>query len=234
MFGEILREKRIESGLGLKETADILRIRYEYLKALEEDEFAKLPPDVYTNGYIRAYSKLLGIDPEPLIKTYMEKKIPPTVEIQPAFPPPQKRYAFTGKLLFIPLAMIIVAIIVLTMAAPKKNKAANSSAALPAAAKTGSQSQTGQKQYLLDVTAIETTWLRIGFNDGKSEEALMRPGDSKKWSSQNGFDLKIGNAGGVKLVLNGKELGAPGAKGQVLKLRLPKEETSKPSATDNR
>jgi cytoskeletal protein RodZ len=234
MFGEILREKRIESGMGLKETADILRIRYEYLKALEEDEFAKLPPDVYTNGYIRAYSKLLGIDPEPLIKAYMEKKLPPAVEIQPAFPPPQKRYAFTGNLLFIALAMIIVAIIVLTMAVPKKNKAANSSAALPAAAKTGSQSQTGQKQYLLDVTAIETTWLRIEFNDGKSEEALMRPGDSKKWSSQKGFDLKIGNAGGVKLVLNGKDLGAPGAKGQVLKLRLPKDETSKPSVADNR
>ena len=62
----------------------------------------------------------------------------------------------------------------------------------------------------------------------------MRPGDSKKWSSQKGFDLKIGNAGGVKLVLNGKDLGAPGAKGQVLKLRLPKDETSKPYVADNR
>lgn len=231
MFGEILREKRIESGMVLKETADILRIRYEYLKALEEDEFAKLPPDVYTSGYIRAYAKLLGIAPEPLIKAYLEKKLPSTIEMQPAFPQPQKKSAFTGNLLFIALATIIAAVVVLTMAVPKKK---NSSASLPAAEKTGSQNQTGQKQYLLDVTATETTWLRIEFNDGKSEEALMRPGDSKKWSSQRGFDLKIGNAGGVKLVLNGKDLGAPGSKGQVLKLRLPKDETSKPSVADNR
>jgi hypothetical protein len=78
-------------------------------------------------------------------------------------------------------------------------------------------------QHTLDVTATETTWLRIEMDEGASEEVLMKPGETRKWTSRNGFGLKVGNAGGVRLVLDNRDIGVPGDKGHVIKLRLPEE-----------
>ena len=52
----------------------------------------------------------------------------------------------------------------------------------------------------------------------------MKPGDSVRWHARNGFFLKIGNAGGIKLVLNGKEVGKLGEEGEVVKINLPEKD----------
>jgi hypothetical protein len=39
--------------------------------------------------------------------------------------------------------------------------------------------------------------------------------------AKTGFSLKIGNAGGVNLIFDGKEIGKLGEKGQVVNLTLP-------------
>jgi hypothetical protein len=77
------------------------------------------------------------------------------------------------------------------------------------------------KQHVLDVTATETTWLLIETGEGMSEEVLLRPGESRKWTSESGFDLKVGNAGGIRMVLDNKDVGTPGEKGRVVRLHLP-------------
>ena len=70
-------------GYNLKEIAKTLRIRSDYLKAIEEGTFEKLPVEVYTKGYIREYAKFLKTDPEIVIKAYIEKISPPVIEKQP-------------------------------------------------------------------------------------------------------------------------------------------------------
>ena len=81
--GEILKKKREELGYNLKEIAKTLKIRSDYLKAIEEGTFEKLPVEVYTKGYIREYAKFLKTDPEVVIKAYIEKLSPPVIEKQP-------------------------------------------------------------------------------------------------------------------------------------------------------
>ena len=81
--GEILKKKREELGYNLKEIAKTLKIRSDYLKAIEEGTFEKLPVEVYTKGYIREYAKFLKTDPEIVIKAYIEKISPPVIEKQP-------------------------------------------------------------------------------------------------------------------------------------------------------
>lgn len=80
-----------------------------------------------------------------------------------------------------------------------------------------------ERRHKLKVIANEDTWLRIETGNEEWQEVMMAQGDSNEWSSRKGFNLKIGNAGGVKLVFNGKDLGTLGEKGKVLQLRLPKE-----------
>jgi hypothetical protein len=53
------------------------------------------------------------------------------------------------------------------------------------------------------------------------KEILLKPGDSAKWHAKNSFSLKIGNAGGIRLVFNGKEIKKLGEKGQIINIDLP-------------
>ncbi|MFZ6017132.1 MAG: DUF4115 domain-containing protein [Nitrospirota bacterium] len=77
------------------------------------------------------------------------------------------------------------------------------------------------KQHVLEVFAIDVTWLRVNIDGTMSKEVLLKPGESVKWYAKNGFSLKIGNAGGVRLIFDRKEIGKLGEKGQVTRLNLP-------------
>lgn len=70
MAGEIFKKKRAELGIDLKEASDVLRIGSEYLSAIENDSFDRLPVAVYTIGYIRCYAKYLDVDAGPVIADF--------------------------------------------------------------------------------------------------------------------------------------------------------------------
>ena len=69
-MAKLLIHKRSETGLPLSEITRITRIKESYLKAIEEEEFPKLPIEVYTRGYIREYAKFLGVLPEEALVPY--------------------------------------------------------------------------------------------------------------------------------------------------------------------
>ena len=228
MLGEILKEKREELGLDLKEVAHILRIQYEYLRALENNELRKLPPDVYTRAYIREYARFLNMDSGILLDEYEKQQMSAHAVIQTEAPPVQKRFSFPQRGLLIPLIIIIVVISVIYFPgiSPEKKTGEIPVAGTPPAVHEEMQASPlhaspGTTPNMLTVNAVETTWLRIETGGGMSEEILMKPGETKQWTSTNGFSIKVGNAGGVRLALNDRDMGVPGAKGQVVKLTLP-------------
>lgn len=65
-----LKEQREKLGKDINDVARITRIKAGYLKAIEEDDFAKLPVEVYTKGYIREYAKFLGCPSDAAIAMY--------------------------------------------------------------------------------------------------------------------------------------------------------------------
>lgn len=74
----------------------------------------------------------------------------------------------------------------------------------------------------LRVEATEETWLSVSADGGESVGMLLKPGDKRMWRALEGFELTVGNAGGVKLVLDGVELSPLGSPGQVIRgLELP-------------
>lgn len=237
MIGEILRNRREELGIDLKEAAHGLRIQYEYLKALENDNLDKLPPAVYTRGYIREYARLLGVNPGPLLDEYggLEEDEGNT---EPELPD-RKRIPLTRPSLLIPLiiALVFVAVVISTRGRGPLEEPSGGSANTVSGAdlQPGSSPESSVSRdqisslpsstgngHVLNMVASEATWLHIGLGNGKSEEVLMKPGESKTWTSPDGFDLKLGNAGGVMLIFDGKVLGVPGERGQVLRLKLPR------------
>ena len=60
----ILKQARINAKLSVEEVSRQLNIRKHYIIALEEDKLEEIPAGVYAQGYIRMYSKFLGIQIE--------------------------------------------------------------------------------------------------------------------------------------------------------------------------
>jgi cytoskeletal protein RodZ len=63
-LGELLRETRESKGISLAEVEEVTRIRQRFLQALEEEDFAALPGEVFARGFLRNYAMYLGLDPQ--------------------------------------------------------------------------------------------------------------------------------------------------------------------------
>lgn len=70
--GSLLLAQRETLELSLQHVADELNLTMHYVRALESDSYDKLPGDVFVKGYIRAYARLLGLDPEQMLEIYRE------------------------------------------------------------------------------------------------------------------------------------------------------------------
>jgi cytoskeleton protein RodZ len=76
-------------------------------------------------------------------------------------------------------------------------------------------------KYRLSIDTIEETWLKIIVDDQQSKQYRLNPGDHIELEGSRNFNLLIGNAGGIKLELNGKAVALSGKSGQVVNLQLP-------------
>src|SRR5690348_14069241 len=90
--GDMLHLAREGLGLPLDEVARQTHIRPEYLEAIEQNNFAVLPGDVYTRGFLRNYSNALGLDPNVVIAAYEGRNDAPRKRILgPPAPPPRRK-----------------------------------------------------------------------------------------------------------------------------------------------
>jgi len=88
----------------------------------------------------------------------------------------------------------------------------------PAAAGT-SRAQAGKK--ILEIKALQSTWIRVEPDSGPAEELMMAPGDIQVFTAKESFSVQTGNAGGIKLRFDGRELPTLGRVNQTLSLTLP-------------
>jgi cytoskeleton protein RodZ len=71
-IGAALRAVREFHGLDLEDLSQATRIRRSYLTALEEMRFEDLPSRPFVIGYIRAYARVLRLDPEAAVAKFRE------------------------------------------------------------------------------------------------------------------------------------------------------------------
>ena len=63
-LGEGLRAARLALGRSLEDLSDATRVRRQYLVAIEEGAYDRLPHRPFSTGYVRAYARALGVDEE--------------------------------------------------------------------------------------------------------------------------------------------------------------------------
>jgi cytoskeleton protein RodZ len=66
------------------------------------------------------------------------------------------------------------------------------------------------------IAASGTSWLGVKGSGGKQMYAgLLKQGQSQDFTDKKHLKVALGNAGAVRLVVNGKDLGTPGEDGAV-------------------
>jgi hypothetical protein len=94
-IGQTLRRAREARGEDLTYVSDLMRIRPEYLAALEEGELNRLPGRPYALGYLQSYGNHLGLNGEELVgrlKGVTDHSFPPpALSLRPPMVPPTHR-----------------------------------------------------------------------------------------------------------------------------------------------
>ena len=93
-IGRLLREGRSALGLSAADIAQGLRIRRQYVDALEAGRFGELPGDVYLPAFVRSYANYVGLAPSKILEDYCGEAAL-AVERPVALPaaPPRRRLA---------------------------------------------------------------------------------------------------------------------------------------------
>jgi cytoskeleton protein RodZ len=125
--GNVLKSERERQKKPLKEVARKLKINIKYLEAIEDDDYAVLPAEVFARSYIRLYADELDLDSTKLLELFENIGKPPAAEeIKPqeqeSVQPPS---AEKQKKSFRPLLIIVAAgllILILVLVSQKKER----------------------------------------------------------------------------------------------------------------
>jgi len=71
--GAWLRRSRLRLGVEIERVAAVTKINPTYLRFIEDDKFEDLPAPVYVRGFVNAYARCIGLDPERVVSGYMER-----------------------------------------------------------------------------------------------------------------------------------------------------------------
>jgi hypothetical protein len=120
--GEYLKTERELRYLSIEEAAKLTKIRGHFLKAIEEDRYELLPPGLYLRGFLRAYARYLGLDPNDVVLRYQKYLEELTIseekplEPQKAEPEPPKHVLFLGKRATLCLFLVVLSTMTLLAA----------------------------------------------------------------------------------------------------------------------
>lgn len=152
--GQALAAQREAMGWSVEQVADQLKMAVRQVVALEAGDYSALPSPAVTRGFVRAYAKILRLDPAPLV-AMIEMDTPAPVETvartrgldKPARFNESSRFPLHGKRSSLPLGWIAGAVVVVVAAAAawhfglfphhKEEAASGTTVAAPASAPQG-------------------------------------------------------------------------------------------------
>jgi len=71
--GGRLKDARVARGLSLEDIAHTTKVPRSMLQHLEADAFQRMPAPVFVRGFIRAYAKAVGVDPNPIVRAFEQR-----------------------------------------------------------------------------------------------------------------------------------------------------------------
>ncbi len=219
--------------MSVSDVAEQIRIRSLYLAAIEDENWNAIGAPVYVRGFLRTYARFLGLDPEEAVAAFNRSQ--PLPQTSPAREPEPQRAApsWAGAALLWgagTVAVLLIAFVVFTeltmprrsglpaaavaSAAPVAASPIASAATAPPATNTPAAPALGGAKSLALVLSAPS-WLRVTVDGSVSMEGTFPAGTSKTFHGKSAL-VRIGNAGGVEIYVDGKDVGKLGKQGDVV------------------
>jgi len=104
--GQILKNARLEKQISLKQASEFLKIRKEFLEALENDNFSALPSYISTAGFLKNYAEFLGLSSDSVLAIFRRDfSLPKESTLK-------KRSSFSFNLNWTPKKILILTVII--------------------------------------------------------------------------------------------------------------------------
>ena len=218
-LGRYLHDARVARGIDLRDAAQQTRISLQYLRALEEENFEKLPGDVFVRGFLKNYARFLRLDEAEVMKQYAEmvqKPVPGGAanQVQEAAAEKPEKPRRSSKIPVEPFVwgagIVIILILFLLTALPSRHQKAHRGAEEAPKEVLSELSSTvtpsAPEKLYLEVFALDNTWLLVRTDSSPQKKAVLKKGESLIWSADQRFLVSYGSAGAIRLLLNGQEL----------------------------
>jgi len=218
--GTILREARSRRKVELSEVEAATRIRFRFLRAIEDEEWDVLPGGVYTRGFIRTYASFLGLDGDRLVSDYRESVEPWHRSADAPQSQPDSGAASSGLrgVALAPLVVIaVIAVAVIAIVAipsgggggsgPVHHRHSVARKAKPEAKPAAPVVKTG---VTVELTASAEVWACVLNAKGKAlvDGLILEAGAEEGPFHSGSFTVSFGN-GEVKMLIDGREAEIP-------------------------
>ena len=238
-LGSLIAKARKDAGLSLEDLAAKTNIRMSVLSEIEQNNFEHCGGETYARGHVRNIAAILKADQKEFIRLYEEEQGGETRSIKDLLiensvmrlPAEARKVSWKVLVLISVISLFVVGIGQVVISNINTNdvvKAVPSASASPAASKTAAESPSAEpsaKNTFSSGTGVEVvinaarakSWLFVSDASGRTLfSGQVSRGAVKVFSSDSQLNLKVGNAGGVDLKVNGKKVEAIGVDGEVV------------------
>jgi curved DNA-binding protein CbpA len=73
LWGKDLKRIRDELGVSLEIIREMTKVRMTFLRAIEEDEYEKVPSRMFLKSYVKVYAQSIGLDGDFVASRYLNK-----------------------------------------------------------------------------------------------------------------------------------------------------------------
>jgi len=239
-FGHYLQSIRLEKGISLDEVSKETRIRLENLLLIEKEDHENLPAQIFVKGFLRSYANAIGADDKEAVGRYERRHTTYEKVINSEAALIHLRESVWPNLKFV-IAIIFCLIVLGVYSASDINshfladektshpgiktraggtdQGVGSNHANATVISTHTQDQ--EEKLLLKITAVTDTWMKVIVDGQSPEKFSLSTGDRLEFEALSGFNLLIGDANGVILLLNNKPYEVTGDSGQPVTIQIP-------------
>jgi cytoskeleton protein RodZ len=242
-----LRHAREQLGLSLRDVADRTRIRVAILEAIENHDVDHLPPPIFTRGFVKAYAREVGLDPQAAAALYPTPGDPPGA---PSGHAPQARRASADdrpgsyslsereRSTLVTAALIVVAGVIFVLTDPWKPSPVENTAAPPAVATaedaalavatTGETRRTSPAaprtpNMRIDLAPQAACWIEATVDGERVIYKLLNGGDRYAIEGYDDLNLKVGDPSALVYSINGARGRPLGPAGQPTMVHITSE-----------
>jgi cytoskeleton protein RodZ len=241
--GAELRRAREARGLSIESLAATTRIQPRVLDGIERNDLSVIPPRPYARGFVAAYAREVGLKPDDTARDYFAQ-FAPDRGVPDEIPDQTRPAASPDRMPAIALAALAVfaaaAIVMMwrsETAAPPITDAVGTTGAItaaspemaPVAARSMEPARAAaalpatspaRDEIVAVIEAERAAWIAASADGQRVLYRIMPPGTTETLRARREITIRVGDAGAVRLSVNGGPAAPVGQNGQVRNLTL--------------